>query len=89
MITAGLYQVLKLRNTAATTATTTSTTTTTTTTTTTITTTWAHRRDPGGGPRENPKSLSSPKAEKELQHKTWKTINIHLRVSKWPCLKAI
>ena len=28
------------------------------------TTTWDHRGDPGGGPRENPRSLSSPKAEK-------------------------
>ena len=27
-------------------------------------TTWDHQGDPGGGPRENPKSLSSPKAEK-------------------------
>ena len=25
---------------------------------------WDHGGDPGGGPRENPRSLSSPKAEK-------------------------
>merc|ERR1712030_201154 len=34
------------------------------TTTTTTTTTWDHRGVLGGGPRENPRSLSSPKAEK-------------------------
>ena len=62
--TRGLYQVPKLRNATTTTATTTTTTTTTTTsTTTTTTTTWDHRGDRGGGPRENPRSLSSPKAE--------------------------
>ena len=65
--TPGLYQVPKLRNATTTTATTTTTTTNTntnTTTTTTTTTTWVPWGDPGGGPRENPRSLSSPKAEK-------------------------
>ena len=51
--TPGLYEVPKLRNT-----------TTTTATTTTTTNTWDHWHIPVGGPRENPRSLSSPKAEK-------------------------
>ena len=57
--TPGLYQLLKLRNT------------TTTTATTTTTTTWDHRGDPGGGPRENPRSLLSPKAEEFATEKLW------------------
>ena len=63
MKTQGLYQVLKLRHTTTTIASTT-TNTTTCTNTTTNTTSWDHRGVPGGGPRENPRSLSSPKAEK-------------------------
>ena len=59
--TENLYQVPKLRNTTTITATTT---TTTTTTTTNTTTTWSSQGVPGGGPHENPRSLSSPKAEK-------------------------
>ena len=46
-----LYQVCKQRNT-------------TTTTTSTTTNTQGHQWVPGGGPRENPMSLSSPKSEK-------------------------
>ena len=53
--TPGLYQVPKLRNTTTTTAT--NTTTTTTNTNTTSTNTQNHRQVPGGGPRENPRSL--------------------------------
>merc|ERR1712055_1122726 len=56
--TPGLYQVPKLRNATTTTATTA------TTATTTTTTTWVHGGVPYEGPRENPKSLSSPKSEK-------------------------
>ena len=69
--TENLYQVPKLRNTTTITATTTTTTITTTTTTTTITTTttWSSQGVPGGVTHENPRSLSSPKAEKFLAEK--------------------
>ena len=59
-----LYQVPKLRNSTTTTATAT-----TTTTTTSTTTTWDHGGVPYEGPHENPRSLSSPKAEKYLAEK--------------------
>ena len=63
--TENLYQVPKLRNTTTITDTTNPTTSTTTTiTTTTTTTTWSSGGVPGGGPRENPSSLSSPRAWK-------------------------